>query len=305
MTSDVMNNSTSNRSFHPEFKYDHWMVFDYEHTFNYYEKRNFLKENLQIPVLVNALYIACVFGIRRIMRSREPFRLKRLLVAWNFSLAVFSVIGSIRVIPFVLSFIQKNGFHDSCCVEPVVNGAYGLWVWLFILSKVPELGDSVFVVLRKQKLIFLHWFHHSSVLLFVWISNSDDFSIGGYFIAMNYFIHSLMYTYFTLKALGHRMPRSCAMVITVSQLIQMAIGLVVTLYAFNEKQNGRPCATSDLTINISLCLYGMYFILFINFFVKSYAQLFSLHKSSIYETLNSMKRKVMDYRNNNSKSKVH
>ena len=31
------------------------------------------------------------------------------------------------------------------------------WSWLFTLSKIPELGDTLFIVLRKQQLIFLHW----------------------------------------------------------------------------------------------------------------------------------------------------
>ena len=37
------------------------------------------------------------------------------------------------------------------------NKVSALWTWLFIASKIPELGDTAFIVLRKQKLIFLHW----------------------------------------------------------------------------------------------------------------------------------------------------
>ena len=45
---------------------------------------------------------------------------------------------------FVFSFIEKDRVS-------------GFWTFMFVLSKVPELGDTIFIVLRKQPLIFLHW----------------------------------------------------------------------------------------------------------------------------------------------------
>jgi len=35
------------------------------------------------------------------------------------------------------------------------------WGFMFSLSKFVELGDTIFIVLRKQKLILLQWFHHA------------------------------------------------------------------------------------------------------------------------------------------------
>lgn len=275
-----MNNTCLNTSI--DNIYERWLVFDFEKSFNYYEKRTFLRQNLHIPIAINAVYLATVFGIRKLMQNRDPFSLKKAMIAWNLSLALFSIAGSFRVLPFFLYHLKKGGFHDTCCIEPMVNGPYGFWCMLFVASKIPELGDSIFVVLRKQKLIFLHWFHHSSVLLFVWIANSDDFSIGGFFIVMNFLVHSFMYTYYTLKSLGFRLPRSFAMAITFSQLLQMMIGLYVTLYLYNEKLNNRPCATSDLTTFVSLFLYGMYLILFFNFFLRSYFQSINLRKANVF-----------------------
>ena len=53
---------------------------------------------------------------------------------------------------------------------------------LFIYSKVPELVDTAFVVLRKKPLIFLHWYHHVTVLLYCWHSYYTLSSAGLYFV---------------------------------------------------------------------------------------------------------------------------
>ncbi len=52
--------------------------------------------------------------------------------------------------------------------------------WAFCFSKLPELIDTVFIVLRKQPLIFLHWYHHASVLVYCWFSYQDYSSTGRY-----------------------------------------------------------------------------------------------------------------------------
>ena len=54
----------------------------------------------------------------------------------------------------------------------------GLWVLLFALSKVAELGDTIFIVLRKQNLIFLHWYHHILTLIHCWNSYAEQTGTG-------------------------------------------------------------------------------------------------------------------------------
>uniref|UniRef100_A0A1B0D5J0 Elongation of very long chain fatty acids protein n=1 Tax=Phlebotomus papatasi TaxID=29031 RepID=A0A1B0D5J0_PHLPP len=100
----------------------------------------------------------------------------------------------------------------------------GFWTWLFVLSKLPELGDTIFIVLRKQPLIFLHWYHHITVLMYSWFSYTEYTASARWFIVMNYCVHSLMYSYYALRAMRFHPPRFISMLITTLQLTQMVIG---------------------------------------------------------------------------------
>ena len=232
------------------FKYEHWFASSYEKNFDYYSKRQWLKDHLYVPYLIAVIYLAGIYLGQRWMKSRQAYQLKQSLVLWNVILAIFSVIGSLRTIPWFVSFVRTHGLHASCCIEPDVSGVYGFWSWAFILSKIPELGDTFFIVARKQKLIFLHWFHHVSVLFFVWYSNSENFSIGSWFITMNYFIHSVMYIHFALRAMKIQISSKVPLLITTLQLLQMAAGTEVTFYAYTQIRRSKMCHTHIRTLYI-------------------------------------------------------
>ena len=230
------------------FEYEHWFVSAYERNFDYYSKRQWLKEHLYIPYVIAIMYLMGIYLGQRWMKNRQAYHLKKPLITWNVALSIFSIIGSLRIIPWFISFIMSYGLHASCCTEPNVSGVYGFWSWAFILSKIPELGDTFFIVARKQKLIFLHWFHHVSVLFFVWYSNSEIFSIGSWFISMNYFIHTLMYIHFTLRSMKMQVSSKFPLVITSLQVLQMLAGTAISLYAFFNPQ--RTCHTHLRTLYI-------------------------------------------------------
>lgn len=57
------------------------------------------------------------------------------------------------------------------------------------------------------------------------------------YIVMNFGVHSLMYPYFSLKAIGVHIPRRLANVITTLQLAQMIVGCLINLvsmYHYSE-----------------------------------------------------------------------
>ena len=59
----------------------------------------------------------------------------------------------VRTVPHLLHNIGTLPFKDTVCRTAAASygeGACGLWVMLFIFSKVPELVDTVFIVFRKS-----------------------------------------------------------------------------------------------------------------------------------------------------------
>ena len=142
---------------------------------------------------ISAIYLVLCYVGTRVMANRKPFGLKkyvnvsgimrmqwgspdglvRALAGWNLLLAVFSFMGALRTVPHLIYLAVTRGVYGSICwpAEPSYGcGAVGFWTMLFIFSKVPELVDTVFIVLRKKPLIFLHWYHHVTVLLYCWHS---------------------------------------------------------------------------------------------------------------------------------------
>jgi len=147
----------------------------------------------------------------------------------------------------------------------------GFWTWMFVLSKLPELGDTIFVVLRKQPLIFLHWYHHMTVLLYSWFSYSEYTASARWYVVMNYCVHSIMYSYYALKAMRYRPPKMISMVITAMQLAQMVIGCAINMSAYQILESGQvDCHITRMNIRFSFAMYFSYFVLFAHFFHKSY-----------------------------------
>lgn len=147
----------------------------------------------------------------------------------------------------------------------------GFWTWLFVLSKLPELGDTIFIVLRKQPLIFLHWYHHITVLMYSWFSYTEYTSSARWFVAMNYCVHSLMYSYYALRAMRFNPPRFIPMLITTLQLTQMVVGCAINVWAHSFVQTpGRSCHISPMNIKLSIAMYFSYFVLFAQFFYGTY-----------------------------------
>jgi len=222
-----------------------------------------------LPINAVALYLVAIYYGQKWMQDRKPYKVKSLLFLWNASLAIFSIMGTVRALEDVIRIMNRVGFHPSLCITNA-DRVRGFWVFAFMMSKFVELGDTLFLVVRKRNIMFLHWYHHVTVLLFTWYAVVSESSAGRYFITMNFFVHSLMYTYFALQTLNIKPPLFVSMAITTLQILQMVGGIYLIFYTRMKLMANEPCHQTFNVVNCGLVMYGSYFLLFVHFFVEAY-----------------------------------
>ncbi|CAF4656758.1 unnamed protein product [Rotaria sp. Silwood1] len=251
-----------------------YYVFDFERYSDkisaLHDLRLFMIERWHNSFFYAIAYLLLIYAGQIYMKNKPRFELRFWLVTWSGLLAIFSIFGAIRVLPELIHVIYTHGIKYSICNNSNAFGVVGFWTWAFCFSKLPELIDTVFIVLRKQPLIFLHWYHHASVLVYCWFSYQDYSSTGRWFCGLNYVVHAVMYSYYAFRALRFPIPRWISMIVTLLQLIQMVIGCFINIKAWEYKKYGESCQVTDENLKVSFVMYGTYFVLFAQFFFGSY-----------------------------------
>ncbi|CAL8107277.1 unnamed protein product [Orchesella dallaii] len=244
---------------------------DFEKNFPYNDWRIWMGQNWKLALHISFLYIMGIFLGQKWMKGKQPYKLDNLLRIWNLLLAAFSLAGFLRSIPEVAHLLHRpNGFYRISCSRDDYNVASAYWSFIGTLSKVCELGDTAFLVLRKRPVMFLHWYHHATVMLYTWYTYEDNDPCHRWFIVMNYFVHTIMYTYYALRAMGFRLPRSVSMLITSLQIGQMIGGALLNIHGFVMLSQGIPCSRKLHNIKLALLMYMSYLLLFAHFFYTSY-----------------------------------
>lgn len=245
--------------------------FDFEAGFDYEKNQKWFQTSWVFGIYLWVAYMVAVYGIQHLMKERPRFELRKALFFWNLGLAVFSVAATIRTFPEMIFVLTNRGFYYSACLNWYTNNPVsGFWNHLFVLSKAIELGDTIFIVLRKQPLSFLHVYHHSTVLVTTWYGYAQEAAPAAWFIFLNFLVHSFMYSYYCLKCLRIRVPRAVSMSITVAQMTQMILAGTVVFVAHRIRVSGSPCLISPDIFRLSFFFYITYLILFANFFRSAY-----------------------------------
>jgi len=249
---------------------------EWEAAFEGWPLIHWIQANWKLPLVACTVYLVVVFLGPLAMKSCKPIKPKALLALWNLSLSLFSWIGVSRCVPHLAAVFVDKGFKYTVCTHPqewYMKGGVALWMGLFCLSKLPELVDTLFLVLRKKPVIFLHWYHHVSVLLYCWHAYHFVIPAGMWFACMNYTVHGIMYFYYFLMAIGlYKLASSFAGFVTALQITQMLIGSGVMgasgYYFLTEGED--KCYNNRDNLFLGFAMYISYFLLFAAFAVRRY-----------------------------------
>ena len=156
--------------------------------------------------------------------------------------------------------------HDSW-----QRGRVEFWYYVFYISKFYEFLDTVFLLLKKRPLRFLHVYHHFVTAFLCWVSLSHHMPVKWYSSTANCFVHVIMYFYYFLASCRISLPTWCAMLLTSIQIIQFITGVVVTgSWAYYHWVLGFPTSGTAFAFYAGEFVLWSYLILFIQLFHDIY-----------------------------------
>jgi elongation of very long chain fatty acids protein 6 len=269
---------------------------------------NWMVDSPHVILIITAVYVMMVHAMPRLLDLVSPGStpvpgVSVVIPIWNLFFSVASCVGFLYCLPVLYRVMMttdrdlpglapkqdwrtgewdydphvRGGLYTSLCYwnrNFFLDGPTGFWLVTFNLSKILELADTLFLVLKRKPVPFLHWYHHTTVMLFCWHAHVSSISNGLGFACMNMAVHSLMYFYYFMCACGlGNVARPFAPVVTLLQLVQMFAGMLLVLYTtglylFHPK----GCDTTAMSLFFGISMYASYIVLFIKLYRDRYGR---------------------------------
>ena len=210
-----------------------------------------------------ALGVACLVGY---MRRDPEFKAELPTVALLYNMTQVVLCGYMTLESVMVA--SRHNYTWICNkIQP--DAPMAKLLWLFHLSKVLDLVDTVFIVLgrRWRQLTFLHLYHHSSIFAFYWINVNVNYDGDIYLtVLLNSFVHCVMYMYYVVAL--HTRAVWWKKWLTRMQMIQFAIMICQSSYLLNA---GASCTNVPPAVVAAYGLYiGSMLGLFLRFYLISY-----------------------------------
>ena len=196
-----------------------------------------VEEFLQKKEIVMLILLFYVFMSKRLFAflrdtlsiSKDGKMFRAFMVAHNALLCVFSGYVAMYSWPLMIECVQTKGwdyFHTS----PQFWDATKYWSTIFFISKYYEFVDSWLLVLKGVEPSYLQVYHHTGVVIAMWLAIQNHCNWIIIMVGLNSFIHTLMYFYYIFSCLGYKSP--LAQFLTTAQLTQFVIGIIFSAYSY-------------------------------------------------------------------------
>lgn len=228
------------------------------------------------PYPVIAIVIAYLVFVLKLgpeyMKDKNPLNIKPAILVYNLFQTCFNffMVQKMFTISGALSYLWNYGCHP---MDPAVNPYYiylAETAWFFFISKVLDLLDTVFFILRKKNshVTFLHVYHHANMVMVTWaylkyIKGEQGVVVGW----INALVHTVMYAYYFLSALGPEIQKYLwwKRYITRMQMVQFVVIIVYMVWLLMAK-----CDMPHVFTYFLIFQGGTFLVLFANFYIQSY-----------------------------------
>lgn len=218
------------------------------------------------------VYTVAVLCGLQYMKSREPYSLKMFSIVHSSYLCIASLVMALGISYGALLKAAAQGPLSLFCDSGAeLKGTMTFWMYVYWLSKFPELLDTLILVLRKKKVIFLHVFHHAAMTLMPSLWLRGNWTVVWFGCWLNCIIHVFMYFYYAAAAAVQYNPWWKKW-LTSAQIVQfiMVFGVIIAFFFYRDYL-GHPCQGDTAIIWLSQAVNLVFLFFFVKFFVESYS----------------------------------
>jgi len=228
------------------------------------------------PYYAIVAYLTIIYSVLWYTRSRVSLviaqgTIKKLLATHNLILCLASVVMTAGYAYNVVRTMSEFGFYGVYCgVSDEIDSRLYFWTNVFYLSKFYELLDTLFLVVERKPPIFLHVWHHTSVIVLVCKSVQHSLLFAWWTGLNNCFVHIFMYYYYCMRSLNREVW--WRQYITKAQIVQFLIDALTSVPFVYYRMTGNNCSGTWASWAGGNFVGLSFFILFVKFFNDNYKQ---------------------------------
>ncbi|KAH3674945.1 hypothetical protein WICMUC_002965 [Wickerhamomyces mucosus] len=274
--------------------------------FKFIQNESFLS-NLYPVIGTIITYYIIILGGQFIFKKFDlkPWKLNILFQFHNLSLTLISLTLLLLMIEQLFPIIYYNGLFYAICNAGAWTPKLVTLYYLNYMTKYLEFIDTLFLVVKRKKIIFLHSYHHGATALLCYFQLIGGTSISWVVISLNLGVHVVMYFYYFLAARGIRVWWK--QWITNFQIIQFILDLIFIYYAtfikvrFDlglfgcDSKVCLNCVGSPVATWTGVGIISSYLVLFILFYIEIYIN--KGKKSKVVKRVDGFGNKINEYVN--------